>query len=181
MTPQQLKALLPPVKTTESSNDTTTNNTEKLYNLTELGLHYKKHPTTIGRFIAKYNIKHQVCEAKFGIYKYYRLKDLKDYNPLPPVTKRKHSQGGSLVKNTDLYTIREISNYYNISTQLLNYYVKAKNIKFITKFIDEDKQSGRRNIRYFKLHDFSFLNGTNPNYKALTLFQRIKLLFGFDI
>lgn len=181
MTPQQLKALLPPVKTTESSNDTTTNNTEKLYNLTELGLHYGKHPTTIGRFIAKYNIKHELHEAKFGIYKYYRLKDLKDYNPLPAIIKRKHSKGGSLVKPTDLYTIREISNYYNISTQLLNYYVKTKNIKFITKFIDEDKQLGRRNIRYFKLHDFSFLNPTNPNYKALTLLQRIKLLFGFDI
>jgi hypothetical protein len=181
MTPQQLKALLPTSNTAESSNDNTTNNNEKLYNLTELGLHYGKHPTTIGRFIAKYNIKHQVCEAKFGIYKYYRLKDLKDYKPLPPVTKRKHSQGSSLIKNSDLYTIREISNYYNISTQLLNYYVKAKNIKFITKFIDEDKKLGRRNIRYFKLNDFNFLNSSNPNYKALTLFQRIKLLFGFDI
>jgi hypothetical protein len=88
MTPQQLKALLPPVKTTESSNDTTTNNTEKLYNLKGLGIYFGKDPYTMCCYIKRNNIKYvESKKAPFGYHKYYRLKDFKNYKPTKLVKK----------------------------------------------------------------------------------------------
>ena len=115
MTPQQLKALLRVSKTADRSNDITTNNAEKLYNLKELGIYFKRDPYTVCRYIRHHKINYVISKkAKFGYHKYYRLSDLRNYKP---------------------------SRYANVQSEM---YIKNQ-------------------------------------HSDLTLFQRIKLLFGFDI
>ena len=176
MTPQQLKALLPTSKIEENTSDK--NIHEKLYTLDELGKHFSVDGSSIKAYIDKNKINYVKIEpAKFGFHRYYRLDDIKNYRRT--VFRRTKNQ---IINDEGYkYTLREVSTYYNTSVELLNYHVLSKKIKFIVKQLNISKGQGRRNIRHFKLTDFSFLNSKIRTYKDFTLFEKIKLLFGLKI
>lgn len=184
MTPQQLKALLPPVKTTESSNDTTINNTDKLYSFAQLGNHFKIHENAV-RFYAKENniIPSKIVPAKRGFFRYFKLSDFKNYQPLP----RKFDKCVNPIINKDdyNYTILQIANRYKVSRHNINSYIRNRRISYVTKNAKSRGIGSYVQLRHVKLADFDFLKQQKQEprkeFKGFTLFQRIKLLFGFDI
>jgi hypothetical protein len=184
MTPQQLKALLPTSNPVDSSNNITNNKTEKLYSVLELGTHFGINPDTVRYYVTKHQINHvESHAAKNGFSKYYRLSDFKNYIQVRNIkTLKKH-----LITDDEYdHTVREISLYYRTTKDLVNYYIKSRNIKCVYKPANANtKLSNPHQIRHFKFEDFNFLKKTKSKlhnqFKGLTLFQRIKLLFGLDI
>jgi hypothetical protein len=183
MTPQQLKALLPTSNTAESSNDSTTNNTEKLYNFAQLGIHFEIHENAI-RFYAKENniIPSKILPAKNGFYRYFKLSDFKNYKPL-----RRFKKCISPIINKDNYnyTVLQIANIYKVNRHNINSYIRNRKISYVTKPAKSRGIGSCVQLRHVKLEDFDFLKKVKSEprkeFKEFTLFQRIKLLFGFDI
>lgn len=183
MTPQQLKALLPPVKTTESSNDTTINHPDKLYSLNDLGSHFKVDENTIRYYVVQNKIvPSKISPAKHGYYKYYKLSDFKNYNPIRRIKKCKNVIRNDVDYN---YTILQIANRYELSRHNINAYIRNRKISYVTKIAKSRGIGSYAQIRHVKLEDFDFLKKQKQEprkeFKGFTLFQRIKLLFGFDI
>jgi len=183
MTPQQLKALLPISNPVDSSNDTTTNNTEKLYSFAQLGTHFEIHENAV-RFYAKENkiIPCKIIPAKNGFFRYFRLSDFKNYKPI-----RRFKKCTSPIINKDdyNYTILQIANRYKVSRHNINSYIRNRRISYVTKIAKSRGIGSNVQLRHVKLEDFDFLKKENykvkKEFKGFTLFQRIKLLFGLDI
>lgn len=183
MTPQQLKELLPPVKTIERSNDTTTNNTEKLYSFAQLGNHFEIHENAV-RFYAKENkiIPFKIVPAKNGFFRYFKLSDFKNYKP---IRRFKKCVNPIINKDDYNYTILQIANRYKLSRHNINSYIRSRRISYVTKIAKSRGIGSYVQLRHVKQEDFDFLKKQKPEprkyFKGFTLFQRIKLLFGFDI
>lgn len=78
MTPQQLKALLPP-----ANNKNKRIAEERLYNLKQLGAHFNRDPFTLACYIKKNNISCvKATKARYGYHRYYRLSSLANYKPV---------------------------------------------------------------------------------------------------
>lgn len=183
MTPQQLKALLPPVKTTESSNDTTINNPDKLYSFAQLGNHFEIHENAV-RFYAKENkiMPSKIVPAKNGFFRYFKLSDFKNYQPI----RRFNKCVNPIINKDDYnYTILQIANRYKVSRHNINSYIRNRRISYVTKIAKNRGIGSYVQLRHVKLADFDFLKQQKQElrkeFEGFTLFQRIKLLFGFDI
>jgi DNA-binding transcriptional MerR regulator len=182
MTPQQLKELLPPVKTTESSNDNTTNNTEKLYSFAQLGNHFEIHENAV-RFYAKENkiVPSKISPAKRGYYKYYKLSDFKNYNPIRRIKKCKNVITNDVDYN---YTIFQIAQYYKLSRHAINSYINKRKIKVVFKKSSTRPIESCAKLRHVRFQDFNFLDKQNTKIKkqiTYSFIERIKILLGFDI
>jgi len=182
MTPQQLKALLPPVQTTESSNDNTTNSTEKLYNATEIGNHFQICDGAIRYYVKQNKIApSKTMQAKFGLSHYYKLSDFKNYKPIKRMKKSKCIINDNDNSNYN-YTVLQIANHYKLSRQQINNFIRLRKIKSVNKISSTRPAGSRAMLRHVKFADFNFLNKQNhkieKEIKSWTIIQRIKLLFG---